>query len=58
MERLKEGEGDIRSWNNTHLRKWSIWISLMVQWLRLDAPSAGGLGLIPGKEIIHRSHML
>ena len=27
--------------------------SLVVQWLRLRAPNAGGLGLIPG-----RSHML
>ena len=30
-------------------------ISSVVQWLRLQAPSAGGLGLIPGQEI--RSHM-
>ena len=30
--------------------------SLVVQWLRLHAPSAGGLGLIPGQET--RSRML
>ena len=30
--------------------------SLVVQWLRLHAPSAGGLGLIPGQGA--RSHML
>ncbi|TEA25844.1 hypothetical protein DBR06_SOUSAS1210137, partial [Sousa chinensis] len=29
--------------------------SLVVQWLRLRAPSAGGLGLIPGQGT--RSHM-
>ena len=29
--------------------------SLVVQWLRLCAPSAGGLGLIPGQGI--RAHM-
>ena len=27
-----------------------------VQWLRLSAPNAGSLGLIPGQE--NRSHML
>ena len=30
--------------------------SLVVQWLRLFTPSAGGLGLIPSQET--RSHML
>ncbi|TEA37546.1 hypothetical protein DBR06_SOUSAS27610003, partial [Sousa chinensis] len=30
--------------------------SLVVQWLKLRAPNAGGLGLIPGWGI--RSHML
>ena len=30
--------------------------SLVVQWLRLRAPNAGGLGSIPGKE--SRSHIL
>ena len=30
--------------------------SLVVQWLRLHAPNAGGLGLIPGQET--RSRML
>ena len=30
--------------------------SLVVQWLRLCAPNAGGLGSIPGQE--NRSHML
>ena len=30
--------------------------SLVVQWLRLFTPNAGGLGLIPGQET--RSHML
>ena len=29
--------------------------SLVVQWLRLHAPNAGGLGLIPGRGA--RSHM-
>ena len=29
--------------------------SLVVQWLRLSATNAGGLGLIPGQET--RSHM-
>ena len=29
--------------------------SLMVQWLRLHTPNAGGLGLIPGQGT--RSHM-
>ena len=29
--------------------------SLVVQWLRLHAPNAGGLGLIPGQET--RFHM-
>ena len=29
--------------------------SLVVQWLRLQAPNAGGLGLIPGQGT--RSHM-
>ncbi|TEA29277.1 hypothetical protein DBR06_SOUSAS14810096, partial [Sousa chinensis] len=31
-------------------------ISLVVQWLRLHAPSAGGPGSIPGQGT--RSHML
>ena len=31
-------------------------ISLVVQWLRLHALNAGGLGLIPSQEL--RSHML
>ena len=31
-------------------------ISLVVQWLRLHAPDAGNLGLIPGQGT--RSHML
>ena len=30
--------------------------SLVIQWLRLHAPIAGGPGLIPGKET--RSHIL
>ena len=30
--------------------------SLVVQWLRLHAPKAGGLGWIPGQET--RSHMM
>ena len=54
-----EGRGrDVRSWNNAHLKKRNIWTSLMLQQLRLCAPNAGGLGSIPSKEIIHRSHML
>ena len=32
-----------------------VWISLVAQWIRLHAPSAGGLGLIPGQGT--RSHM-
>ena len=32
-----------------------FWTSLVVQWLRLHAPSAGGPGLIPGQGT--RSHM-
>ena len=34
----------------------SIGTSLVVQWLKLHAPSAGGLGSIPGQGT--RSHML
>ena len=34
----------------------SVGTSLVVQWLRLCAPNAGGLGLIPGQRT--RSHML
>ena len=33
-----------------------IGISLLVQWLRIQAPDAGGLGSIPGQGT--RSHML
>ena len=29
----------------------------MVQWLRLHAPNAGGLGSIPGQGTINKSHM-
>ena len=29
----------------------------MVQWLRLHAPNAGGLGSFPGQGTINRSHM-
>ena len=32
-----------------------LWASLMVQWLRLGVPNAGGMGLIPGQGT--RSHM-
>ena len=32
------------------------WTSLVVQWLRLQAPNAGGLGSIPGQGT--RFHML
>ena len=31
--------------------KAAVQTSLVVQWLRLQAPNAGGLGLIPGQEI-------
>ena len=34
----------------------SLGASLVVQWLRLHVPNAGGLGSIPGQEA--RSHML
>ena len=37
-------------------RRLSTWISLVVQWLRLHAANAGGLGSIPGQGT--RSHML
>jgi len=43
-------KGEIRA--EVHLRE----ISLVVQWLRLQATNAGGLGLIPSQET--RSHML
>ena len=33
----------------------SLGASLVVQWLRLHVPNAGGLGSIPGQEA--RSHM-
>ena len=39
-----------------HRIKLEHWISLVVQWLRLHAPKAGGLGSIPGQGT--RSHML
>jgi len=39
------------------LKNWSLFgTSLMVQWLRLQAPNAGGQGSIPGQGT--RSHML
>ena len=36
------------------------WISLVVQWLRLCAPKAGGTGSIPGQEakILHAVGMV
>ena len=36
-------------------RKWALGTSLVVQWLRLHAPNAGGQGLIPGgkTKILH-----
>ena len=39
-----------------HRIKLEHWISLVVQWLRLHPPKAGGLGSIPGQGT--RSHML
>ena len=39
-----------------HIFKSTAGTSLMVQWLRLQAPNAGGLGSIPGQGT--RSHML
>ena len=39
------------------LKNWSLFgTSLVVQWLRLQAPNAGGQGSIPGQGT--RSHML
>ena len=32
-----------------HRIKLELWISLVVQWLRLHPPKAGGLGSIPGQ---------
>ena len=32
--------------------------TLVVQWLRLHSPNAGGLGLIPGQGTVNRSCML
>ena len=43
----KVGEGERKKGEET---------SLVVQWLRLHAPNAGDLGLIPGQGT--RSHML
>ena len=40
----------------TVLKKKGGGTSLLVQWLRLQAPNAGGLGLIPGHGT--RSHRL
>ena len=34
---------------------WHLWTCLVVQWLRLHAPNAGGPGSIPGQGT--RSHM-
>ena len=38
-----------------HLKLIHFWASLVVHWLRLQAPNAGGLGLIPGQGT--RSHV-
>ena len=38
------------------IQKQDLGTSLVVQWLRLRAPNAGGLGSIPGQGT--RSHML
>ena len=38
-----------------HLKLIHFWTSLAVHWLRLQAPNAGGLGLIPALRT--RSHM-
>ena len=37
------------------MKNWEAGTSLVVQWLRLRAPNAGGWGLIPGQRT--RSHM-
>ena len=47
--------GDIKS--QTQLRRLSTH-TLVVQWLRLHTPNAGGLGLIPGWGTVNRSCML
>ena len=55
-----QGEGmtsDFPSVNGLKMqKKYGGGTSLVVPWLRLRAPSAGGLGLIPGQGT--RSHML
>ena len=57
--RGKEGrwERSERAWEGSwfHDQNLGTGISLVVQWLRLCPPNAGGLGLIPGQET--RSHM-
>ena len=47
--------GDIKS--QTQLRPLSTH-TLVVRWLRLHTPNAGGLGLIPGWGTVNRSCML
>ena len=54
-----DGQGDLAfcdSWGRKELDtteglNWIEQTSLVVQWLRLWAPNAGGLGLIPGQEL-------
>ena len=46
--------------NKTLLLKRRHWISLAVQWLRLQVSTAGGMGLIPGwgTKILHAMQMM
>ena len=51
-----EGQCVVIKTNKQTNKKQTLGAPLMVQWLRLQAPSTGGLGSIPGQET--RSHML
>ena len=56
VERVEDkAQGGTAPYQNLPFRSW-IGTSLVVQWLRLHAPSAGAPCLIPGQGT--RSHML
>ena len=42
------GTGDLREKNKITVKEQWMGTSLVVQWLRLHSPNAGGLGLNPG----------
>ena len=46
----------MQSQDRRQSQEWIAWTSLLIQWLRFWASSAGGLGSIPGQG--GRSHML